>query len=104
MDINLLAETGEPEVTLENLRKYTSVGYEVKDCVINEDRSITVIFDKGEHHAVGFKVGEPCRLFAEWVVEVGLDKNVQWIERFLADTPWEEVPEVKAIQWPGFDK
>ena len=101
MDIDLLKETGDPSVTLKNLRKFLSRGMKVKRCEIRGE-DIIIVFDDFEYNAVGFKIGQPCRPFAEFVAEAGLDDRVDEIERYLAILPPDETQ--GEICWVGFEK
>ena len=96
---NLQPETGDPEVTLENLRLHLAVGLKVQDCEVR-DGKVVIIFTDREYPATGFKIHEPCRPFAQFVVEAGLDNQVDNVERYLAALP-SDLDGV--ICWPGFE-
>jgi len=89
----LQPETGDPDVTLENLRRHVAASLKVRD------GSVVVLFSDREYPATGFKINAPCRPFAQFVVEAGLDNLVDNVERYLAALPSDlEGP----ICWPGF--
>ena len=101
MNIELVPETGSAEITLENLRRHLAAGLTVKDCEIR-GHDVYIIFNDREYHAVGFKVGELCRPFAQFVVEAGLDRRVNLVERYLAALSADEIQ--GAICWVDFEK
>ena len=98
MNIELIPETGSPQVTLENLRRHLAAGLKIKDCVVR-GKDVFIEFDGCEYRAVGFRIGTPCRPFAEFVVEAGLDDRVNLVERYLAALPSDTQG---AICWVGF--
>ena len=97
--MELIPETGDSSITLENLRKILSSGAKVQGCEV-QDKKIIIVFDDLEYHATGFKIGELCRPFAEFVVDAGLDHRVKLVERFLAALPDDLEGR---ICWPGFE-
>ena len=86
--------------TLTELRKHLAAGRKVRECEVR-DGSIVIKFEDREVPAPGFKIASPCRPFATFVVEAGLDNLVDNVERYLAALPSNlEGP----ICWPGFEE
>ena len=90
----------DPEHTLTDLRKHLEAGRKVVDCEVRGG-SIIIVFNDREFPAPGFKIASPCRPFAQFVVDAGLDRLVDNVERYLAALPSNlEGP----ICWPGFEE
>ena len=85
--------------TLTNLRQLLAAGHKVLKCEVH-DGQVVIIFDDREIPAPGFKIGVPCRAFAQFVTEAGLDRLVDNVERYLAAL---EPGQEGAICWPGFE-
>lgn len=93
------AGIADPQATLENLRKLLAAGAKVRDCEVRQGRVVVVFADR-ECPAPGFVVGTPCRPFAEFVVEAGLDREVDLVEIYLAALPTDIEG---GLCWPGFE-
>lgn len=85
---------------LKALQGHLKDGHKVKGCEVRGEE-IFIIFDDFECLAEGFKIGEFCRPFAEFVVEAGLEKRVDLVERYLMAIESKDIQ--GEICWPGFD-
>ena len=93
------AENVDPKITLENLRQLLAEGVKVRDCEVREGK-VFIVFEDRECPAPGFVLGKPCRPFAQFVVEAGLDREVDLVEIYLAALPTDIDG---GLCWPGFE-
>ncbi len=84
-------------------QQHLAAGHRVLDCEVRSSK-VVVIFEDREIPAPGFRIGERCLPFAQFVVRAGLNKDLGETLVYLAGLPSDlEGPIVwpDEIDWPG---